>query len=129
MGSGVASLRDPELPPATDTDDDEHSTTSGGRDAVVKTVVKRGFKKDKVRKEVWHDNEPAGQPVQSVVSPMKNCRLHFFHWFEALAIMSCLGVLTHATHPTCHCALEGARISTNCFEDIRVLVFRRLYSC
>jgi len=93
MGTGVASLRDPELPPGTDTDDDEQ-TTSSERETVITTVLKRGFKKEKVKTEVWHDDESTGQPVQLVVSPMKNCCLHFFHWFEALAIMSCLGVLT-----------------------------------
>jgi hypothetical protein len=102
MGTGAASLRDPELPPPVTTsselaaDDDTTLVSEEGleEETIISKVSKVSSNNTKVTASDWHEDEPTG-PAQLVVkSPMKNFFLHFFHWFEALAIISCLGVLT-----------------------------------
>lgn len=107
MGTGSASLQDPEVPPdknsvVDDHDDDESQEESQEEEeeTVISKVSKSSRsknKKNKKNKKVsasdWHEDEPAGETVRTVRGPMKNCVLHFFHWFEGLAIISCLGVL------------------------------------
>jgi hypothetical protein len=98
FGTGPVSLQDPELPPAAS--DDEGPM--GEEETIVSKISKASSTKssDKSRKKVsakdWHEDDPstAASEVRVFKSPMKNFLLHFFHWFEAITILSCLGVLT-----------------------------------
>jgi hypothetical protein len=111
MGSGVVELHDPESitsqSSAIDHDDENEllekkitATTvrpnleSETKDsASILSSSKSKFKLSNDKQE-WHADHPTGQTVQIVVSPTKSYILHFFHWLEGLAIVSCLGVLT-----------------------------------
>jgi hypothetical protein len=94
MGSGAASLTDSEIPQSTSADG--ASLIPDDEETIISKVLSNKAPKGNAAKETrdWHENDSAGQNVQVVLSPMKNCFLHFFHWFEALAIMSCFGILT-----------------------------------
>lgn len=94
MGSGSASLTDPEMPQSANTDGP--SLSPNDEETIITKLLSKKASKGNATKKTrdWHENDSTGPEVQVVVSPMKNCFLHFFHWFEALAIMSCIGILT-----------------------------------
>jgi hypothetical protein len=95
MGSGPVSLQDPELPPAISQEDDE-PLEDFEEDTVISKISKpkRSRKKKKATGDSdWHEDEEASEAVRTVRGPRKNCLLHMLHWFEGIAIISCLGVL------------------------------------
>ena len=89
MGSGTASLTDPEIPEPLSTD--IVCQTPNDEDTIIGKLLSN--KASKMPKD-WQDDASTGPAVQVIVSPMKNCFLHFFHWLEGLAIMACIGILT-----------------------------------
>ena len=94
MGSGSASLTDPEILQSASAD------AAGLIPNDEETVIEKVFSNtattgnSKKKKKDWHEEDLTGQKVQVIVSPMKIFFLHFFHWFEGLATMSCIGILT-----------------------------------
>lgn len=140
MGTGKVSLTDPEQPPAPEDlggDDSlpsEEDADEEGEETIISKVSKANKKKKKKAKSSdWHSDDEEGTSAVIVKSPMKHCMLHFFHWLEALAIISCLGVLTTQILPLVVFPLSELgflqcvlRIYVSLFSVIFILVELRL---
>lgn len=139
MGTGKVSLTDPEQPPASEAlggDESLPSEEDGEEEEEEETIiskVSKAKKKKKAKSADWHDDEEEGMTAVIVKSPMKHCMLHFFHWLEAFAIISCLGVLTTQILPLVVFPLSELgflqcvlRIYVSLFSVIFILVELRL---